>query len=117
MSNREGGLVISHSSLPMIQCFSWTQTKENATAPKDLLIWFEAVFGLRINLRKSRLFKVGEVDRFEELAEVLGVVLEYFPCTCMGMPLGARSLSFPIWEKVLEKLATSLGCGKLSACP
>lgn len=57
---------------------------------------------------KTKLFKVRGVDMFEELAEVLGCGIENFPCTYLGLPLGARSLAIPIWEKVLEKLATRL---------
>lgn len=52
--------------------------------------------------------KVGEVDRFKELANVQDCGLKNFPCTYLGLPLGARSFSFPIWEKVLEKMATRL---------
>lgn len=48
--------------------------KENAIAFKNLLNWIEAVSGLRINMHKSKLFKVREVDIFEELVDVLNVV-------------------------------------------
>lgn len=82
--------------------------KENAVALKNLLILFEVVLGIKINLHKSRLYKVGEVESFEELADILGRGFENFPCTYLGLLLRARNLFVPVWEKVLEKVVVRL---------
>lgn len=37
-----------------------------------VLIWFEAILGLKINLGKSKLVPVGAVPNIEELVDVLG---------------------------------------------
>ena len=37
-----------------------------------LLMWFEAISGLRVNLDKSKLIHVGRVENVEELASKLG---------------------------------------------
>ena len=46
--------------------------KENLTFLSWILAWFEAVSGLRINLAKSKLVPVGEVEEIEEMVVELG---------------------------------------------
>ena len=46
-----------------------------------VLTWFEAVSGLRVNLAKSSLLPVGEVDNIQLLAGVLGGNIDSFPGT------------------------------------
>ncbi|XP_034681036.1 uncharacterized protein LOC117910970 [Vitis riparia] len=46
--------------------------KEHLTYPGWILAWFEAASGLRINLAKSELIPVGEIDNIEEMAVELG---------------------------------------------
>lgn len=38
---------------------------------RQILIWFQIVSGLKINLRKCEITPVGEVDNIEEIAHVL----------------------------------------------
>lgn len=42
---------------------------------------FEAVLGLKVNLAKSRLFAVGEVDNLDGLAALLGCQTGLLPTT------------------------------------
>ncbi|RVW79938.1 LINE-1 reverse transcriptase-like [Vitis vinifera] len=49
--------------------------------------WFEAASGLRINLAKSVLIPVGEVDELEELAAELGCRWGLYPLFTWGCPL------------------------------
>ncbi|RVW47660.1 putative mitochondrial protein [Vitis vinifera] len=51
------------------------------------LAWFEATSGLRINLAKSVLIPIGEVDELEELAVELGCRLGLYPLFIWGCPL------------------------------
>ena len=46
--------------------------KENLTFLSWILAWFEVVSGLRINLAKSKLVPVGEVEEIEEMVVELG---------------------------------------------
>ena len=54
-----------------------------------LLMWFEAISGLRVNLEKSELIPVGKVENAEELAKEFGYKVGRLPSTYLGMPLGA----------------------------
>jgi hypothetical protein len=63
---------------------SWVQVQ----AIGDLLICFELVSGVKVNLAKSVLVPVGEVSDFGALAEILGCEVGSLPITYLGMPLG-----------------------------
>ena len=54
-----------------------------------LLMWFEAISGLRVNLDKSELIPVGSVENVEDLASELGCKVGSLPSMYLGMPLGA----------------------------
>jgi len=54
-----------------------------------ILMCFEAISGLKINLQKSELIAVGEVPNIEELASILSCRISSFPMKCLGLPLGA----------------------------
>ena len=53
-----------------------------------VLIWFEAVFGLKINLGKSELVPVGVVHNIDLLLNVLGCKQGSFPMKYLGLPFG-----------------------------
>jgi len=59
------------------------------------------VSGLRINLGKSELVPIGEV---ESLAHILGCRIGSLLMTYLGMPLGASFKSISIWNGVIEKV-------------
>ncbi|KAB1210543.1 hypothetical protein CJ030_MR6G010839 [Morella rubra] len=67
-----------------------------------LLLCFEAVFGLKINLAKSELIPIGAVGNVEELAGILGCRVSSLPIT-YGLPLGARFKSIHIWDDIIER--------------
>jgi hypothetical protein len=69
---------------------------------------FEAVSGLRINLGKSELVPIGEVEDVESLAHILGCRIGSLPMTYLGMPLGASFKSVSIWNGVIEKVERRL---------
>ena len=55
-----------------------------------ILMWFEALTGLKIDLSKSVLLPVGSVENLESLALGLGCNVGSLPTTYMGLPLGAK---------------------------
>jgi hypothetical protein len=71
-------------------------------------VCFEAVSGLRINLGKSELVPIGEVDDVESLAHILGYRIGSLPMTYLGLPFGASFKSLPIWNGVIEKVERRL---------
>ena len=64
------------------------------------LMWFEVIFGLRINLEKSALFLVGEVADVEVLALELGCKVGSLPTSYLGLPLGSPHKSVVAWDGV-----------------
>jgi len=57
---------------------------------------------LRINLAKSEIVPVGEVEDVEELASILGCRVSSLPMKYLGLPLGASYKASSIWNGVIE---------------
>jgi hypothetical protein len=68
------------------------------------LLCFEAVSGLKINLAKSDLVLVGNVDNVVELANILGCGISSPLLKYLGMPLGDSYKAKSIWDGILEKM-------------
>jgi hypothetical protein len=75
---------------------------------RSILVWFEAISGLRVNLGKSELVQVGEVPFLEELADILGCQTSTLPMKYLGLPLGAKFKSLDIWNPIVEKMERRL---------
>ena len=73
-----------------------------------LLLCFQAVTGLKVNVLKTELVPIGEVDNVHALAEILGCRIGSLPMTYLGMPLGASHKSPSIWNPILEKFHRKL---------
>ena len=54
-----------------------------------ILMWFEALSGLRINLSKSEIFLVGEIENAEELVVELGCKVGSLPSSYLALPISA----------------------------
>ncbi|XP_022867983.1 uncharacterized protein LOC111387641 [Olea europaea var. sylvestris] len=74
---------------------------------RRLLLCFETVSGLKIDLRKFEAIPVGEVANVDELANILDCRVAQLPMTYLGFPLGAKFKSKHIWnvERVEKMLA------------
>ena len=73
-----------------------------------LLIWFEAMSGLKVSLGKSKLVVVGEVHNMDLLVAVLGCKQGSLPMKYLGLPLGAKFKDKSIWNPILEKMERKL---------
>ncbi|RVW72669.1 Trafficking protein particle complex subunit 8 [Vitis vinifera] len=62
------------------------------------LMWFEAISGLRINLKKSELILVGCVENVKDLAAELGCKVRSLPSSYLGLSLGAPFKSVAAWD-------------------
>ena len=58
---------------------------------------------MKVNVSKSELVPIGEVNNVHALAEMLGCRIGSLPMTYLGMPLGASHKSPSIWNPILEK--------------
>lgn len=56
---------------------------------RRILIWFQIVSDLKINLRKYEITPVGVVDNIEDMSHVLNCKVGTVPTTYLGLPLGA----------------------------
>ena len=55
-----------------------------------LLMWFEAISGLRVNMDKNELISVERVENVEDLVAKLGCKVGSLLSTYLGMLLDAR---------------------------
>ena len=77
-----------------------------------VLIWFEAVSGLKVNLGKSELVAVGAVPNMDLLMAILGCKQGFLPMKYLGLPLGAKFKDKSIWNPILEKMERKLASWK-----
>ena len=78
-----------------------------------ILMWFEAVSGLKINIIKSEILPIGPVANMEELASELGCKVGSLPTTYLGLPLGAKHKALSVWDSVEERFWKRLASWKL----
>ncbi|RVW30550.1 hypothetical protein CK203_097801 [Vitis vinifera] len=72
--------------------------KDQLTHLSWVLMWFEAISGLRINLDKIEILPVGRVDNLEELALELRCKVGMLSSSYLGLPLGAPHKSVAVWD-------------------
>ncbi|XP_075645160.1 uncharacterized protein LOC142616177 [Castanea sativa] len=67
-----------------------------------------AFTGLKVNVGKSEIVPVGEVNNLDALANVLQCRVGSLPMKYLGMPLGSSFKSPLIWNPILEKMEKRL---------
>ena len=77
-----------------------------------VLLWFEASSRLKINLDKSELIPVGDVNNLDALAAELGCQTRHLPTTYLGLLLGAAHKSVATWDNIEEKMHRDWLSGK-----
>ncbi|XP_010653273.1 uncharacterized protein LOC104879995 [Vitis vinifera] len=86
--------------------------KKHLTHLGWILAWFEAASSLRINLAKSELIPVGEIEDIEEMVVELGCKVGDFPVKYLGLPLGAHHKALSMWDGVEERTRRRLALWK-----
>ncbi|RVW83658.1 putative ribonuclease H protein [Vitis vinifera] len=82
--------------------------KEDMTYLSWILCWFEAALGLRINLAKSEIILVGEVEKILEMAVELGCKVGQLPSAYLGLPLWAPNKASSVWDGVEKRVRWKL---------
>ena len=82
--------------------------KEHITHLSWILFWFEAASGLKINLAKSEILPIGEVEEVDEMAMELGCRVGQLLAVYLGLPLGAPNKASSVWDGVEEKVRRRL---------
>ena len=77
-----------------------------------ILMWFEAMSGLKINLAKSEIIPIGPVINLEGLASDLGCKMGSFPTSYLGLPLGAKHKALGVWDSIEERYRKRLAAWK-----
>jgi hypothetical protein len=78
-----------------------------------LLVCFEAVLGLKVNLSKSALIPVGSLDNVEQLAGLLGCGINSLPLKYLGLQLRASFKLKSMWVELEELMARRLAPWKM----
>ncbi|WKA08253.1 hypothetical protein VitviT2T_025991 [Vitis vinifera] len=100
---REGGrtaLNISHLFFADDTIVFCEANKDHLSHLSWILFWFEADSGLKINLGKSEIIPVGEVEDIEELAVEIGCRVGSLSSQYLGLPLGAPNKASSVWDGV-----------------
>lgn len=82
-------MMVSHLQFQMALDFFCKNSAKHLKFLRCVICCFEGVLGLKVNLIKSCIYGVGQVDDLWSLVEVLGCKMGAFPFTYLGMPLGA----------------------------
>ena len=77
-----------------------------------ILMWFESISQLRINLSKSEIIPVGTVSNVETLAMEIGCGIGFLPTTYLGLPLRAPHKSERVWDSIEERFRKRLASWK-----
>ena len=77
-----------------------------------ILMWFEAMSGLKINLIKSDIIPIGPVTNVVELASELGCKIGSLPTSYSGLPLGAKHKALGVWDSIEERFRKRLAAWK-----
>ena len=85
---------------------------EHLTHLSWILFWFEAASGLRINLAKSEIIPIGEVEGMDEMALELGCRAGQLSAIYLGLPLGTPNKVISGWDWVKDKVRRRLALWK-----
>ena len=106
-------LVISHLLYADDTLIFGQANKEQLKYLSWILMWFEALSGLKINLNKSEVIPIGTVDNVEELASELGCKVGSLPTPYLGLPLGAKHKALGVGDSIEERFRKRLASWKI----
>ena len=89
-SHVQGGLKISHLLFVDDTILFYDASREQLLYVRMVLIFFEAITSLKVNVGKREIVPVGEIGNLHALARVLCCRVGNLPMTYLGMPLRAH---------------------------
>ena len=107
-SHSQGGLCISHLLFADDTILFCDATREQLLYIRMVMIFFEAITDLKVNIGKSEIVPLGLVGSLNTMASVLGCNVGRLPMTYLGMPLVAHFKDPLIWNPIIEKIETKL---------
>ena len=112
IANKQGEEQITHLLFAYDTLVFCNDTREQLAYLSWVLLWFEAIYGLKINMEKSSILSVGIVENLEDLAFELGCRKENSLTTYLGLPLGMKCKSIQVWDGVEERFRKKLALWK-----
>jgi hypothetical protein len=97
-------LVVAHSLFADDTLIFCEACPEQLRYVRLILLCFEAISGLKVNLGKSELVAVGEVGNIGNLAAYLGCRVASIPLKYLGLPLGPAYKDTSMWNGVTEQM-------------
>ena len=102
------GVRISHLLFAGDTILFCDASREQLLSIRLVLSCFQAFTGLKINVGKSEIIPVGEVNNIVALANILQCRVGRLPMKYLGMPLGTSFKSAAIWNPILKKMEKKL---------
>ena len=113
ITERDGvGTIISHLLYVDDTLLFCGGNKDQLKFLSWILMWFEGLSVLRINLNKSGILPVGSVDNVQELAVELGCEIGSLPSSYLGLPLEAKHKAVGVWDIVEDRFRKRLASWK-----
>lgn len=88
------------------------QPDVNTLMLRCILLCFQVVFGLNINLNKSELVEIGNSVNGQLLAQVLDCKISQLLIMYLGIPLEAKYKDGRRWESIIDTVDNALACWK-----
>ncbi|XP_042958249.1 uncharacterized protein LOC122293876 [Carya illinoinensis] len=98
-----GGVNISHLLFDDDMLLFCEPDGDHMQYLRAVLLCFEAVSGLKVNLSNFEMVLVGGVNNIQGLANILGWKVASLPLKYLGLLLGPSFKKKSIWDRVLEK--------------
>jgi len=93
-------MLISHLLFADDTLFICKPYESNIGYLRCILLLFEAMSGLKVNLAQSVLIPIGKVPDLHHLAQFFDCRVDSLPSTYLGLPLGASYKCKTVWEPI-----------------
>ena len=95
-SARSRGLLVSHLQFADDTLIMCRPCESDLGYLRCVLLLFEAMSGLRVNLSKSSIIPIGEIPNIHHLASFFDCGVSALPSIYLGLPLGASFKSIAV---------------------
>ena len=103
-SNRQQGVHISHLTFADDTILFYDASREQLLYIRMVLIFFEAITGLKVNVGKNEIVPIGDVGNLNALARTLCCKVGTLPMRNLGMPLRVHYKDSSIWNPIIEQI-------------